>query len=78
MTSSCNTKMAAKEHLQCLYLRYQRSNRRHFSAYCAISITTYHLDHVIRIRIDDVIMQYQDDRQRTPEQQTSVRTQRSQ
>ena len=60
MTSSWNFKMAAKKHLQCSYLRNQRSNRRHFNAYCTISITTYHWDHVIRISIDDVIMQYQD------------------
>ena len=44
---------------------------------CTISITTYHLDHVIRIRIDDIIMQYQDGRKRTP-QENSVRPQRSQ
>jgi len=37
----------------------------------------YHLDHVIRIRIDDVIMQYQDGRQRTPHE-TLVRPQRPQ
>ena len=68
--------MAAKKHLQCLYLRNQRSSRRHFNAYCTISITTYHLDHVVRIRIDDVIMP-QDDRQTTP-QETSVEPQRPQ
>ena len=60
MTSSCNSKMAAKKHLQCSYLRNQRSDRRHFNAYCTISIKTYHWDHIIWIRIDDVIMQYQD------------------
>ena len=32
---------------------------------CTISITTYHLDHVTSIRIDDVIMQFQDGRQKT-------------
>ena len=74
MTSSCNTKMAAKEHLQCSYLRNQRFDRRYFSAYYPILITTYHLDHVICIKIDDVVMQYQDGRQRTP-QETSVRSQ---
>ena len=77
MTSSCNTKLAAKEHLQRLYINNQCSDRRHFNAYCTISITTYLLDvldHVISIRIDDVIMQYQDGRQRTP-QETSVRSQ---
>ena len=61
MTSSCNSKMAAKKHLECSYL----GNQCHFNAFCTISITTYHLDHVIRIRIDDVIMQYQDGRQGT-------------
>ena len=74
MTSSCNTKMAVKEHLQCSYLRNQRFDRRYLNAYCTRSITTYHLDHVIWIRIDDVVMQYQDGRQRTP-QETSVRSQ---
>ena len=73
MTSSCNSKMAAKEHLQCSYLRKQRFDRRHFNAYID---TTYHLDHVIWIRIDDVVMQYQDGRQRTP-QKTSVRSQKT-
>ena len=57
--------MAAKEHIQCLYdlLDYIDNN--------------YHLDHVIRIRTDDVIMQYQDGRQRTPHE-TLVRPQRPQ
>ena len=77
MTSSCNSKMATKEHLQCSYLRKQRFDRWHFNAYID---TTYHLDHVIWIRIDDVVMQYQDGRQRTPQgtvrsQETSVRPQ---
>ena len=75
MMSSCNTKMAAKEHLQCLYLRNQRSDRRHFNAYWTTSITTCHLNDDIRKRIDDVIVQYQDSRQRTL-QETSVRSQR--
>jgi len=44
------------------------TDRRHFNAYCTISITTYHLDHVISIRIDDVVMQYQDGRERTPQE----------
>ena len=44
--------MAAKKDLKCSYLRNQRSDRRHFNAYCTIYITTYHLDHVARIRID--------------------------
>jgi len=74
MTSSCNTKKAAKEHLKCSFLRKQRFDRRHFNAYCPILITTYHLDHVIWIRIDDVVLQYQDGLQRTP-QETSVRSQ---
>ena len=65
MTSSCNTKMAAEEHLKSLCLRNQCSDRRYFNAYWTISITTYHFDQVIRIRIDDVIMQYQDGRQGT-------------
>ena len=53
------------KHLQCLYLRNQCSDRHHSNAYWTISITTYHFDQVIRIRIDDVIMQYQDGRQGT-------------
>ena len=32
---------------------------------CTISITTYHLDNVTSIKIDDVIMQIQDGRQKT-------------
>ena len=32
---------------------------------CTISITTYHLDHVTSIRMYDVIMQFQDGRQKT-------------
>ena len=31
---------------------------------CTISITTYHLDHVTSIRINDVIMKFQDGRQK--------------
>ena len=52
-------------------LRKQRFDRRHFNAYID---TTCHLDHVIWIRIDDVVLQYQDGLQRTP-QETSVRSQ---
>ena len=77
MTSSCNSKMAAKIHLKCSYHRNQWSDWRHLNAYCTISVTTYHLDHVMWIRIDDIVMQYQDGRQRTP-QETSVRPQRPQ
>ena len=63
-----------QKYLQCSYLRNQCSDRRHFKAYCTISITTYHCDHVINIRIDDAIMQCQDGRQITP-QETLVRPQ---
>ena len=67
MTSSCNSRIAAKNiyKLQCSYLRKKLSDRRHFNADCTISITILHLDRTIRKRIDDVIMQYQDGRQRT-------------
>ena len=65
-----------QKHLQCSYLRNQRSNRRHCNANCIISITAYHLDHVIRIKRCHHHA-IQDGRKRTP-QENSVRPQRSQ
>ena len=37
-----------------MLISHEPTDRRHLNAYCTVSITTYHLAHVIRIRIDDV------------------------